>query len=618
MALVSDTASQRAVPCDAQELRDRTHAYVSSVSSALDSIEDLLASWGRFRDGSSAAGNEQRVSTFRSVDLDSFTVLKPPPTITEAEIDCAVRRLTPKELQALHAEYELTCIDDFVYLNSDGDGESSATTGDEVAPPPAPASHVGATKIDAVDSPQPVVTVSALNNNASESPTGCTVEVGYAIDDGMTSSQHWALLEAEKNPVTKAAAATCEDTLPSITLESRLSWADEKVAAASTTGSDDDEDEVRSFTTFSRMALANESFLRRSRHAEGVGSMFLKTLGRVQAEPNGWTATAGAHRDADPTQVKKMSEAAAASAPSRDFSPPHAAAAENLDPTSGRSSFVRTRVRDVLLANQVRAKDKSVLCDAFVAKMDAALSAAAGQTTPVLERLHELLCESRALLRVLDVMDHQAYRERVKDPSQYLCIPRYSVACQALDCHTPFSATVTRVTCGRCGQFFCPSCCAERGLGPDVKCGGQRYSLGWEPICRLCFQMCYDSQRRVSEERKHVLMIESRPSGGRDAGGDANTRENSNHTTAAELNLKQAVLFGAYCDESHCLSDGLPPFYVIHCNDSETVDFWDILGYHFAKARGSLRRSWQNAGNLAAQAVNGAAQMMSRRRGALR
>ncbi|CAJ1991836.1 hypothetical protein conserved [Leishmania donovani] len=750
MTLTSDGSPQHAVPHDAQELHDRTHVYLSSVAPTLDSIENLLASWNRFREVSSAAGKVPEGSSLRSVRIDPFTVLKSPPHISEAEIDRAVKRLTAKELKALHDEFELTCVDDFVYVNSDEGDEADAATSAQAAtrtvhfadeaegdrekgedhdngsggtygagavqweragertssalgaasPPPAAkataaladmsatsratalfegntvtvdalratvggggcgsgasSSHFLASDADPLmpsdDAQTPPVisleemspssiaavaaargeatnddasgpsssrlaaTFSAAANSASDLPAGCTVELEYRTDHWIPSSTRRALQGEAGASITVTTAAMHTGTMHAMNMECSAAPAAEN-AAASTTESDEDEDEIRSFTTFSRMALANHARRLGSRQAEEGASPHPTALQRAWTVHESKTTGTEAYRDADTPRVTNRPVASATTAPSTTPLSSQPGGTAKADLARERNAFVRMRVRDVLLANRVRAMDTSVLGAAFFAKMDTAWNAAADQTTPVLQRLDELLCESSALLHTLEVMDHQAYRERVMDPTQYLCVPRYSVSCAVADCHTPFSATVTRVMCGRCGQFFCPKCCAERGVGPDVKCEGQRYSLGWEPLCRVCYQMCRESQQRVVEERNHVLMITNQPSNGGHAGEAADEERNACHAAAGELSLKQAVLFGAYCDEHRCLSDGLPPFYVIQRSANETVSFWDILGYHFAKTQGTLRRGWQNAGNLATQAVNSAAQMMSRRKSTLR
>ncbi|KAG5470692.1 hypothetical protein LSCM1_01938 [Leishmania martiniquensis] len=744
MTLTSDGSPQRAVPHDAQELHDRTHAYLSSVAPALDSIESLLAFWDRFRDGSSATGRVPEGSSLRSVRIDPFTVRKPPPLISEVEIDRAVERLTAQELKALHDEFELTCVEDFVLMHSDegdeADGAASARaalhkvhfaddTGcdedegadqhhggsadamqrksaeerilsaveavsqgpaakampalsdmsatsratalfegnavtldalgaavgggpgaspahffaldavplmpstDEQTPPvisleemvpsaiATAASTTGeATRSGASDlsSSSRLATIAAATNKASGLPTGCTVELEYRTDHWIPSSARQALQGDSGATITVTSATTHTGATDAVKAGGSPLPPGENAVPASTTESDEDEDEIRSFTTFSRMVLAKEARRRRSRQEEEKRSRHPMAPPQPRMTPGSKTMSAEAHTMAGPPQTKKRAVAPTAPAPSASSSSPQSVVTSRPPPTLERNAFVRMRVRDLLLANRVRAMDASMLGTAFFAKTKAAWKAAADENMPALQRLNDLVSESSALLHTLEVMDRQAYRERVMDPAQYLCVPRYSVACAAADCHTPFSATVTRVMCGRCGQLFCPKCCAERGLGPDVKCEGQRYSLGWEPLCRVCYQMCRDSQQRIVEARHNVLMITNHSSSGRHTEGTAGEERNAQHTSGEELSLKQAVLFGAYCDEHRCLSDGLPPFYVMYRSASETVNFWDILSYHLAKTQGTLRRGWQNAGSLATQAVSSAAHLMSRRKGTLR
>ncbi|KAG5470276.1 hypothetical protein LSCM4_02971 [Leishmania orientalis] len=746
MTLTSDGSPQRAMPHDAQELHDRTHAYLSSVAPALDSIGNLLAFWNHLRNGSAATGRAPERSSLRSVRIDPFTVLKSPPLISEAEIDRAVKRLTEKELKALHDEFELTCVDDFVLMHSDEGGEAdtaasaraavhtvhfagdagcdeeedddhhrsggagamerkgaeertsstldvaslapaakvvralsdmSATSratalfegdvvtldalqaaaaggcgrsgassahflaldaaplmpsADEQAPPVISLEEMLPSTIatsvsargeaasngaaDLSSSPR-LANISVAATSASDVTAGCTVELEYRTDHWIPSSARRALQGDSGSSITVTTAATHADTVDAGRADGGMLPASEDAVPASTTESDEDEDEIRSFTTFSRMVLAKEARRRRSQQEEKA-SPHPTAPQQPRVAPKGTTTGARAHSKTDLPRAMERPVAPAAPAPSAFPSSPQSMAAAKPDPTLERNAFVRMRVRDILLANRVRAMDTSVLGAAFFAKMDTAWNAAADRNTPVLQRLDELVSESSALLHTLEVMDRQAYRERVMDPAQYLCVPRYSVACAAADCHTPFSATVTRVMCGRCGQFFCPKCCAERGVGPDVKCEGRRYSLGWEPLCRVCYQMCRDSQQRIAEERNHVLMITNHSSDGRHIEWAAGEERIAHHGSGEELSLKQAVLFGAYCDEHRCLSDGLPPFYVIYRSASETANFWDILGYHLAKTQGTLRRGWQNAGNLATQAVSSAAHLMSRRKGTLR
>ncbi|AIO01185.1 hypothetical protein LPMP_323000 [Leishmania panamensis] len=749
MTLTSADSPQHAVPHDAQELHDRAHVYLSSVGPTLDSIENLLALWNRLSDVSSTVGKVPEGSSLRSVRIDPFTVFKSPPFISEAEIDRSVKQLTAKELKALHDEFELTCIDDFVYVHSDEDSETGASRraqaavhtvhfGDDaggakeegdghynnrgetvaagvvqrkgvvnttsprldagssapavkvksafsdmsatsratalfegntvtvkafrdtvsdggsgsdgssahfltpgVAPPmpsadtqtpavislekippsmiaAAAAARGEATNDDASDpSSRLAATFSVAANNPSDLPSGCTVELEYTADHWIPNSTRRALQEDSGGAITVTTATTNMDTIPAVTVECSAAPAAESTSA-STKGSDEDEDEIRSFTTFSRIVLANHARRLQSRQAEEEASPHPTAPQQSLTVQEGRRTGEKAQCATGLPQTEKRPAAAAAPVSSTTALSSHPVATTKPDVARERNAFVRMRVRDVLLANRVRVMDTSVLGAAFFEKMETTWSAAADKTTPILQRLDALLCESSALLHTLEVMDHQAYRERVMDPTQYLCVPRYSVACAAADCHTLFSTTVTRVMCGRCGQFFCPKCSAERGVGPDVKCDGQRYSLGWEPLCRVCYQMCRDSQQRIVEERNNVLMITNQPFNGVQTGEAAGEERNAHHASAGEMNLKQAVLFGAYCDEHRCLSDGLPPFYVIHRSASETVHFWDILGYHFAKTQGTLRRGWQNAGHLAAQAMNSAAQMMSRRRGTLR
>ncbi|KPI90121.1 hypothetical protein ABL78_0766 [Leptomonas seymouri] len=376
--------------------------------------------------------------------------------------------------------------------------------------------------------------------------------------------------------------------------------------------------DIQSFTTFSRMVLADEGRRLMSQRAKTESSV---SAGESQAASavgyhEGQTLEGSAGTDVLPPQTQPALPTALT---------PRAAPASTVpvkvmnstDSVSTRDAFVRKRVHDILLANRVRATDAAVLGAAFFEKLDIAWNGAANQTMPVLQKLDDMICEASALLQTLEVMNHQAYRDRVMDPAQFLCVPRYSATCAAPDCHAAFTTTVTRVMCGRCGQIFCPSCCAERGLGPDIVCDGQQYSLGWEPLCRLCFQMCRSSQRKVVEARHQHLRIEAVSSYHVPEAGDGG-EDTARCASTESLTLKQAVLFGADCNEKRCLSDGLSPFYVMDRTENENVELWDVLRYQYAKTQGSLRRGWQSAGGMAARAMQSAAQIVKKRGQALR
>jgi hypothetical protein len=382
---------------------------------------------------------------------------------------------------------------------------------------------------------------------------------------------------------------------------------------------------IQSFTTFSRIVLANEGCRLKSQRAEA------ETQARTEkpqhadsahgenAPSESRPAVAGVPSSLAPPAAATITATSSTTKPSA--APTNAVSVKvrrNADPASARDAFVRQRVRDILIANCVRAADAAALGAAFFEKLDSAWNDAANRTTPVLHKLENLLCESSALLHTLEVMDHKAYRERVMNPAQYLCVPRYSVTCAAPDCNAAFSTTTTRVMCGRCGGFFCPACCAERGLGPDAMCNGQRYSLGWEPLCRLCYQTCRDSQQTLVEQRTRQLLLTDAASHCDPAEVVDDEAEEARRASVDSLTLKQAVLFGAYCDEEGCLSDGLPPFYVMDCSANEGVAFWDVLRYRFAKTRGSFRRGLQSAGKMTTQAMQSVAQMVSARRATLR
>ncbi|KPA84903.1 hypothetical protein ABB37_01355 [Leptomonas pyrrhocoris] len=683
---------EHALPCDAEELHDRTHRFLSTVGPSLDSIEALLESWRRFRAVSATTNGLPEKSAFRTVQIDPFSIRQPPPTVAEAEITQYIKKLSKKDLKALHDEYELTCSEDFEYVrvgeddaenasqaaarivhfpsevadaNTDEEGdptkhplppsvspitraralfESEATSVEPLhikpdgrmtevrssAPPIASSELPPAFSLEQM-SPSAVADYERKRSTSSDSsysgprarsPTTAdttatenyTVEIEYEPNHFIPSAAQRALRDGVGRGImiTPAPHRAPKTDTPSQATK------DSKMAPVLQTDSDAEAD-VQSFTTFSRIVLANEGRRLTSQRAKAEA-----WVGAESSPPARAVAYQENHRmegevdaGATPPRAARSAIPAAAAAPAAPARTVAVKVMKSTIPVSTRDVFVRRRVHDILLANRVRAEDAAVLGAAFFEKLDDAWNSAANQTTPVLQKLDELLRESSALLHMLEVMDHQVYRERVMDPAQYLCVPRYSAACAAPDCNAPFSTTVTRVMCGRCGQFFCPTCCGERGLGPDVVCEGQRYSLGWEPLCRLCFQMCRDSQQKLLEERNQYLRIAA-VSSYHDAEGGDSEEDAARRASADGLTLKQAVLFGAYCDEQKCLSDGLPPFYVMDRTANEAVVFWDVLRYQFAKTQGSLRRGWQNAGSFATHAVKNAAQMVSRGRGTLK
>lgn len=168
---------------------------------------------------------------------------------------------------------------------------------------------------------------------------------------------------------------------------------------------------------------------------------------------------------------------------------------------------LRACVRDMLLANKVRALQTEQLRQRLQCEVRRNSDAAARAEMSVIQQLLILQTEAQALMRTFGLYEQRQRRARAEELIQFLRVPRHRLMCASLACRASFSVTTTRMTCRRCGDIFCPKCCQERGIGPDTlcdtSCGERKHvSLGWEPICKACWLVCANHQRRIVAERK--------------------------------------------------------------------------------------------------------------------
>lgn len=537
-----------------------------------------------------------------------FSVQHPPPQVTEAEVDAYLRALSAADRKTLFNEFELTHVDGFDLISDgDGAGEGGDAAGDSAAPlPPAvmtelrqptTGSFSDASSTASPNDSLPAVVVESIASRGSATPRSaipppCMVEVEY-------TGGNW--LNAEST-TSRAHAAPSDE------------------------GNGDPD--VQSFGRFSRKVLADgeRRLQEQQRHpADGEFDPHLPL------PPPASPATEAAQTGAREGGASDAAHADLASSPPAQATRSDGQEAAVLE--QAKTAFLRHRARDILMCNRVREADVEGITATVYGAARQEVRTAAASLSPALERLQVLLTEADTLLGGLTNMERGAIGNHVTDPAQFLLVPRYRAACSNLTCHAPFSAIVTRVVCGRCGQVYCPSCCRKRGVGPTIRTDGQAVSLGWEPLCDTCWRVCADSQRRIITERRLRRQLKDRDTTeeGSETAAPGRSTVTSGTTTAAttaaevglredsepppaieNMTVKEAVLFGAYCDERKRLDDGFSPFYVI-TGQEDGATFWDILAYRFATAQSAVRSGWQGAGKLAVDAVNGASKLAVRR-----
>lgn len=616
-----------------------------------------------------------------------YSALRPPPTVSEDEVNRAVAALTAEERKTLEGEFELTCLGDFEWVSDPDDpfAAVAAVSPSLALPAAAPGEAHGAEgssslppgftltpQLDSADSllRQCQALTSAAPTERGGNAVGFVLEAMPTAEDDQDSDDIDSYQDSEENtfnqprlPPTGACTVEVEYTMDRWALDAQLSPALShdsgdasgngftvppfvpKPTSKAVDGDQEANGEVPlSFDKFSRLVL--------QQHEE-------EAIARLPASPADAVPQPPAQPPAQPA-AQPVAQPAATTAVSATSAPSTAAEAQ---PTRQRrrierqrAAFLRQRVRDVLMANKVEAREHDRLALGILVDAHKDLQAAAQTVQPVVERLAVLAKESEVLLSALDNLERSALSERLADRSQFLLVPRFRTTCNNLKCNRFFSPLVPRMSCGRCGQIFCLQCCQDRGLGPSVVCSGQNVSLGWEPLCRTCFTLCEESQRKVAAERRRRRLLGSadqqtqptqpvpapeqppRRDGGdqrmpqvifeSDITDDDEVRESEEEVAKQrpcdtgspggpagipspsvgvdQLSVKEAVLFGAYCGETRELSDGLPPFYVASSAD-ETAAFWDVLTYRFSKLKGALLAQYQLTSLAAQRAVVGAA-----------
>lgn len=472
----------------------------------------------------------------------------------------------------------------------------------------------------AADTPEVEAT---LDPSSADLGPACTVEVEYTSDN-------WLANSSAGPPLRQSTSTAAKDDLSGdVPAET---W------GGGTVDSDTEEDDgasdgIQSFLTFSRMTLAKGRKNRADASTDGAVSKKSESrtaaglLGTTEQPPVPPILQRGIEDLRDlcfkrgppaPLKTVPRSEPPLLTVPSQQ---------DTVRPTllkcsvAGRDAFVRTRLRDILLANKVRQGDVSSLTTGYRNKYQEDRKGLEGDVAPALQRLMVMVQEAKTLLQTLEIMEHKALHDMVSNPSEFLCVPRFSAVCASLSCGAPFSATVAKTMCGRCGQFFCLSCCSEQGIGPEIFSGGKAYSLGWEPLCDTCAAICCADQKRIMAQRRSQQLIGYTPSfhgscaGQHDGAPQVHSTElpSDGAVNLGRMSVREAVLCRPPGDTGRCLEDGLAPFYVMCIGKDETAVFWDVVRYRLAKTQTSLRMRLQDAGKVALNAVSNAATFVNKR-----
>lgn len=204
---------------------------------------------------------------------------------------------------------------------------------------------------------------------------------------------------------------------------------------------------------------------------------------------------------------------------------------------------------------------------------------------PALVDLQLYLREATELLDSLSLIRHEAIAAVVSDPGQYLRTPRYRLRC--VGCNREFGLSLPQKTCGRCGDWYCAKCLVASGVGPAVHCGDRDVSLGWEPLCQRCCDVCTVAEADVVRQRQQLLarrrggVLGSVWRGIRGDGGDSNT--NGEPLPLDMMSVKNGMFLQGQ------LADGLAPFYVYSAED-KTMPTSERFAYLMSRSQHAVSR----------------------------
>ncbi|CCW60359.1 unnamed protein product [Phytomonas sp. EM1] len=646
---------------DPMFLHDRLSEYFSSSDAVLKQSLDVFQRLHRLEQRCTRdEWAEERLKQYEKQlkhsamqPKDPESVLKdlianPLPLVTDAEVDAFITALTPTQLRTLRRMHAVEKVDDFEYMwDLEEIHDTSvhekkltintySTHGASVAPPSVTHKSV----LGSIgDCKPPRVAITPMDPLFPNSRT---------IDKNVT--ENIPNIDTSSTPLAE----------PACTVE--VSY----TIGVDTMSSGGDDESTGSFCRFSRMAIAraekrllfeDNAEVRDLSKGEATAPMTPKEhfdaqifvekprngMDQLQGNDishlppfslnliNGDMGSVG-QLDGSQSVEKRLSNHEFALAPTEtihtasDFYKGHAQSTHTSARREDRSDIelLSGYVRNILLLNKVRERDELGLRHMIYREAQQEITAVIAQFTPTIEQLLVLLKEVNAILPAFNSLERSALSDHIENPANFLLIPRYTLRCADFTCGTTFSTTVMRIRCGRCGQVYCPQCCRERGLGPDVCLGNQRVSLGWEPICVSCWNVC-KARQKIDQERSRQRLIT------RSVDGDKFRVLFSMSSSICKGNSDPVVLGDNKLNSLQCnsqnttnrvaeqspgafgsherLEDGFAVFHVIAGVDSH-VGLSDSWTYRIAKIRGSLQCLWQSTGILASKIVTNAAHQL--------
>lgn len=497
-----------------------------------------------------------------------------PPQVLEAEVEATVCSLTAAQRASL--EEEFTVQEDGFELLSEEDevrdsapqtprGQTATVVKAETRRPEEPT--LGAT--------EPTTTVATPPLSENQSPVDSPL---VPAGEGDSSSLLPCTVTVEYMRVWPA-------TPPAITVGPILEAAPVSADTSST----------QSFEAFSRMVLQRGPCGGSVGPLEDESLTFPRHSRTESADTNLPSPVTAATQEALEARtesvavVPKAAQMAAASAAQRR--------------TKAVQHFIRERVRSVLLANAVRKEVEERLTAQVHAEAARCIASVASFSADALNDLLQVTQALEELLHSLQQLERREVISRVGDCTQYLCVPRHATRCASLSCSVRFCATIKQVQCGRCGQYYCPPCTTECGVGPPVATQDGFVQLGWESLCRTCWQTCEQHQRQIAGQlQRETFFTATAPNHSPRRSSAECTEEVMGGDGLAPMTLREAVLFGAYCEDHRSLRDGLAPFYVVVADGAHN-SFWEVLSYRYAQLTGRFFCGLQSAGETGSKAL---------------
>ncbi|CCW67750.1 unnamed protein product [Phytomonas sp. Hart1] len=590
---------------------------------------------------------------------DATSILKdylanPLPSVTDAEVDAFIKSLTPTQLKTLRRMHAIEKLDGFDYM-WDLEEIHDASTCEKKSTINAHSTHGNSVVL-------PSVTHKSISRNADDRMLS-----GVSITPMDPPSTRFMTNEKsviEYIPNTHTSNTTLIE--PAYTVEAAYTIGDGVIESIS------DDESTGSFCRFSRIALAraekqglfqgdlevnnltkgeatvtmspkehlNAPILAQEPQRNGTDMPYCKEISSLLLSPEDLgnnSMGAVTQSDSRLSVEDGLNMQRCGSTPGRinlSTSSSFKEHVQNTHNSCGRgkgcdTDLLSEYVRNVLLLSKARERDELSLRRTIYKESEQEIAAVIAQCVPAMEQLLVLLKEVNSILPALNSLERSALSEHIEDPANFLLIPRHTLRCADFTCGAAFSTTVMRVRCGRCGQVFCPQCCQECGLGPDVCCGDQRVSLGWEPICSSCWRVCKEHQIIFHQKHLHQCLIKSSGhvdkcrvssavfssiyewSGNPDVlGHDTISSSQSSSRSTTDGAVKQSPVEFSIDKR---LEDGFAAFYVV-TGLSELMGLNDSWTYRVAKMRGSLQCLWQRTGILARKVITNAAHQLKQQR----